>query len=238
MAQIVLPDIATPTAPVDAISEIARALVRYTGAVPSSSGLACVAGQSAAETWHWSERGFRCYSGGNVRASKDYHGCVTYRGCNERIRGKLVWYHPPEHRGWSQHDDWIQEHPDSVASDDGTRFRAYKTLRDGIDAWIAFLVRQYSTALEVALSRGDTERYAELLQATGPYFTARLSEYQRILRSTSRRYREICDTVAARLNTEEAPTVPCPATELIPLKPDWDEMAAETVRVVRNYDAD
>lgn len=241
-------DTGTPEDPHAVITALARALSQQTGAPPSVPLLSLLAGQSAFEAGHWRAESFRLWCAGNERCGSGYTGHYTHRGCNERVEGKLVWYVPPDWCAWPGQAAWLAKRVPSdrlEVSDAMTKFRAFLSLAEGVESWVAFLRRLYAGALEVATT-GDVDLYAAALQGRG-YFTATLSHYQRILRSTTARYESVCRTVLSELawTVIEPPVVPPPLTEQerrreavdaavrsFEVDPDWYSMRAERDRLV------
>lgn len=231
-------DCPTPSQPHEVAREVLSALDVLGHGVPSAQALACLLGQSAAETGHWRADTFRCFCAGNERASRRYEGLVTYRGCNERISGRLVWYHPPARFGWPGRREWLAARRRagagaSVESEDGSRFRAYLTLGDGVRAWVTLMHEQFGVALRVALLSGDPEAFVAALYRRG-YFTANLEHYQRMVRSTTKRYaataRGALAAGASTRSTAAPPPVDAETLELrnlVELTPEWDDMRRE-----------
>lgn len=243
-------DAGTPEEPHAVITALARAVTQQTGVSPSVPLLSLLAGQSAFEAGHWRAESFRLWCAGNERCGTGYTGHFTHRGCNERIRGELVWFCPPDWCAWPGQAAWLKQRApeDRVeVSEAQTKFRAFLSLQDGCDSWIAFLRKRYRPALEVAAT-GNVDNYAAELQRIG-YFTATLSHYQRILRSTTARYQNATRAVISELAWRPVEPVSVPPTvadvesrravadsavRTFEPDPDWDAMRSERDRLVRS----
>lgn len=193
-----VPSTRTVWTPAQAAMVIGRAYVRVRAKVPGPRVLACLVGQWAAETLHGRECRNNCP--GNVRASLSAAGLYTLRPAGEVIKGRQVYFHPPETYPCEERAAWLLEHPDSQQSVAGSCFRAFATAEDGADDYVAFLARR--SVLEAAES-GDPDEFSAALKRRN-YFTADLAHYSRMMRSTFARYLPAATNACATLNELQA----------------------------------
>jgi hypothetical protein len=151
-----LPHTITPVDP----AELARALLTawrdLFGQPPTRAAILTLMAQSAHETGHW--RAVHNFNIGNVKSREGDGRDYTNFRCRERENGADVWYDPP--------------HP-------ATRFRAFRTLREGVADHLAFLKgsKRYGKAWE-ALEHGRPYEFAAQLRAGG-YYTDPVEVYAR-----------------------------------------------------------
>jgi len=141
-------------------AELAGALVaawrELFGVTPTRAAIITLMAQSAHETGRW--KYVHNFNIGNVKSSLDDGRDFTFFRCREKINGKDVWFDPP--------------HP-------ATRFRAFRTLREGVVDHLAFLKgRKRYAAAWAALEAGRPFQFAEQLKAAG-YYTDPAEVYAR-----------------------------------------------------------
>ncbi len=108
-----------------------------------------------------------CHNLGNVKCGGSWSGGVTYYQGNEIFKGKAVWF------------DFT---PGKL-----NRFRAFPTLQEGIDNYLALKLKskRYSKCVPI-LEQGSVIAYAKALHKQG-YFTAPPDKYAKTLESCLKR---------------------------------------------------
>lgn len=193
---IALPDKLTPLEPIDAIDAVWQALLFVECRPPSAAALLCHVAQCAYETGHFGKGWggeMHWYNFGNERPPSGFTGEVTHFGCSETIRGVSHYYHPIAERAWPGEETWLARHPDSVANDHATCFRAYRTPVLGALAHMQLLAgRERYAAAWAAAWTGDLAGFARALKAGG-YYTDSLMHYTATMTSVARRYQRRCE---------------------------------------------
>jgi len=175
------------------------------GEYPSDRALALLWSQSALETGRW--RSIHCFNFGNIRKvhnPDDGHYFTMYDG-NEIIKGKTIWFKPPEPL---------------------SHFRGYKTVTEGAEDYIKLVSQRprYAKAWAMVMA-GDPVGYCRELKAAG-YFTANLEHYTKpVVSLTNEFIRRKDELLSWKINdTEPAPPLSSdsePDTE--PGEPPSDE---------------
>ena len=126
------------------------------GAAPSRNAILVLMAQSAHETGQWGK--VICFNIGNVKSVEGDGYDHTFFRTREKENGRDLVYEPP--------------HP-------ATRFRAFRSLADGVIDHLAFLYgkRRYAAAWE-ALKTGDPTKFAKALKEGG-YYTDPVEVYAR-----------------------------------------------------------
>lgn len=134
--------------------------------------LALALAKTALETGRWQK--IHCYNWGNVKCSATYIGMYTCFGCDERIKGKRIWfnvdspYDPKDPLGIPN----ANFAPPSVPpGNPQTRFRAHANIYDGVDQYTTFIHGGRYKQAWSALLTGDVHAYIHALKIAG-YFTA------------------------------------------------------------------
>ena len=148
----------TPVAPAELASALVAAWRDLFGVSPTRAAILVLMAQSAHETARW--KAVHNFNIGNVKSVQGDGFDYTHFRCRERENGVDRWYDPP--------------HP-------ATRFRAFRTLREGVVDHLAFLKRskRYGKAW-AALERGRPYEFATELKAVG-YYTDPVEVYARAL---------------------------------------------------------
>lgn len=204
-----VPDVCVKLVASDVASALHVAICAIVGRAPSASELCCHVAQSALETGHW--KSCHCNNLGNVKASADYPGDITYFGCNEVLSGKVKWFHPALEHRWGGHNAWVLAHPQSTISDSQCRWRAFATLEAGAAAQMQFFQRR-PRSFAGAMS-GNPRTFAHALKLDR-YYTAHEEDYyvngklQRgyawILESVFGKYLPLCKACCTEFASREA----------------------------------
>lgn len=145
---VFIPDAMTRVEPAALATELAAAWKMLRAETPKRESILILMAHSAHETGHWHS----CHNWnlGNVKGRIDDGRDFTFFACWERINGERVWFEPP--------------HP-------YTRFRAFRTLREGALDHLAFLMgmKRYALAWQHVLEP-DVKAFVSALKAGG-YFT-------------------------------------------------------------------
>lgn len=173
-----LDDVRTVVDPEALAVELTAAWRALRDETPQRGSILVLMAHSALETGRW--KSCHCWNLGNVKSKLDDGRDFTFFRCNEVINGKVVWFDPP--------------HP-------FTRFRAFRTLREGALDHLAFLMgmKRYAEAWPFVLNP-DPDAFVHALKAGG-YFTADPGPYAHAVASIYREY-------SARLPFEPAPVDP------------------------------
>jgi hypothetical protein len=190
-----VPPQATPASPPEVALAYTYSLAKLTGKEPSPKAVAVLHAQCALETGHMAA--CKNFSVGNIKASSKYEGLFTCFRCNERLLqpdGSFAykWFSPegPE----EPKGNVIRKYtvPDGEPQ---TRFRAFKSLADGVLDKIRFLSSpRWKPALALALD-GDAAFYVAKIRQLG-YFTSELGPYQRTVVSLAAKLLPVAEGVA------------------------------------------
>lgn len=155
-----LPDVKTLVEPALLAVEMTAAWRALRDETPKRESILVLMAHSALETGRW--KSCHCWNLGNVKSKEGDGRDYTFFRCNEVIKGKVVWFDPP--------------HPE-------TRFRAFRTLREGALDHLAFLMgmKRYAHAWPYVLN-ADPVAFVHALKAGG-YFTADPIPYARSVAS-------------------------------------------------------
>lgn len=173
-----LPHVMTKVDPAALAVELTAAWHALRAETPLRGSILLIMAHSALETGHW--KACHCWNIGNVKSVPGDGRDWTFFRCYEVEHGKTVWYDPP--------------HP-------ATRFRAFRTLREGALDHLAFLMgrKRYAGAWQHVLEP-DPVFFVKALHAAG-YFTADpLPVAQTVAR--------IFHTYARTLSFQPAPVAP------------------------------
>lgn len=160
-----LPNVRTLVEPALLAVELTAAWRALRDETPKRGSILVLMAHSALETGRW--RSCRCWNLGNVKSKEGDGRDHTFFRCNEVINGKVVWFDPP--------------HPE-------TRFRAFRSLREGALDHLAFLMgmKRYAAAWAHVLEP-DPVAFVHALKAGG-YFTADPIPYARSVASIYAEY--------------------------------------------------
>lgn len=215
-----VPPVRTPATPAEVSRAYTEALIEITTVMPKPEAVAVFHAQCELETGKMAS----CFNNavGNIKCGSEYVGYFTCYRCNERLKqadGSYAykWFSPegPE----EPKGNVIRKYtvPDGEPQ---TRFRAFKTLRDGVLDKIKFLSKpHWQPALQIGMT-GDAYGYAKRVRELG-YYTAPLEPYARAVVQLAARL------VAVARGVAEAPDEPDEQTcgdmaecMRVPL-PDW-----------------
>lgn len=163
----------------EATEAFRSAYTSFLGQPPTKESLTIIVAQSALETGWWKE-GLHCWNFGNTRCNPDKlkdDEFFTMFKCSEIIKGKEVWYTPPQ--------------PESV-------FQAFKSKEDGAKHHIKFLATKdrYKSSWS-RLVNGDYQNYIDELYKAG-YFTANFNLYKKVFLSI---YNKLDDKIESNIPT-------------------------------------
>jgi hypothetical protein len=144
-----LPNVITPVDPGALAVELTAAWRALRVETPARESILILVAHSALETGHW--KSCHCHNIGNVKSVPGDGRDWTHFRCYEVEKGKVVWYDPPS---------------------PVTRFRAFRTLREGALDHLAFLMsrKRYAAAWQFVLDP-DPKEFVRALWDAG-YFTA------------------------------------------------------------------
>jgi len=157
------------------------------GEYPSDRALALLWAQSALETGRW--KSIHCFNFGNIRKvhNPDDGHCFTMYEGNEIIKGKSIWFKPPEPL---------------------SHFRGYKSVIEGAEDYISLVSqrKRYKKAWAMVMA-GDPIGYCRELKAAG-YFTANLDHYTKPVVSLTNEFMRRRDELLAWGDTDLELTSP------------------------------
>jgi hypothetical protein len=144
-----LTNVITPVDPAALAVELTAAWRALRAETPQRGSILLLIAHSALETGHW--KSCHCWNIGNVKSVPNDGRDWTFFRCYEVEKGKVVWYDPPS---------------------PVTRFRAFRTLREGALDHLTFLMgrKRYAAAWEHVLEP-DPKDFVRALWDAG-YFTA------------------------------------------------------------------
>ena len=150
---------------------------KFMNDVPSKKTLAILVSQSALETGWW-RAGLHCWNFGNTRCNPDKLSdgeYFTMFKCGEIIKGKEVFFEPPD--------------PRSV-------FQAFESAEAGVRHHLRFLATKnnYKNSWVQAI-KGNPEQYIIELKKAG-YFTASLEKYKKTFMS-------VYNTILAKIEDDK-----------------------------------
>ncbi len=160
----------TPISEGEAAYALRESWKKIYGEYPSLDSLALLWAQWALETGRG--RAIHNYNFGNIKCSGDEDYCM-FR-CNEIIKGRVVWFDPPDRQTW---------------------FRAYNSAYEGALDYLTLLSKstRYQKAWEV-LKLGDVYRFGHELKVAG-YYTANEEQYTKSLASLAKEFKNKSSTI-------------------------------------------
>jgi hypothetical protein len=150
-------------------------LLSNVGKTPSEHALTTLVAMSAFETGHWKS----CwnYNLGNVKAGETWSGLYTcLSNVREVLKGVEKWF-SPEGELSGKDGTVIGQRWSVPPGHPQTRFRAYATLEQGLDGWVAKMTTTYRVSLEKLLAGADTDTFIKSLKGQS-YFSGDLEGYQ------------------------------------------------------------
>jgi hypothetical protein len=208
----VRPRVTTCTA--EEVAQALREALDQLGYEPTRGLVEVLVAQSALETGHWEM--MYCYNIGNIKASEGWirnGGLYTYYdrttphagapvGENLSAPVKSYWLARVRERADGQGPDMVVK---SQRADGRycclfwpkhplARFRAFKTLEEGVLVFVKVLAGRYRPAL-LRAQVGDVEGYIDQLIECGPYFTADRDGYLRGVKALVKRYGKTAEDV-------------------------------------------
>lgn len=162
------------------LREALRELLSKRGIEASEHALTGLVAMSAHETGSWNS----CYNYnlGNVKAGTDWPGLyMCLKGVWEVLSGVTRWFDPDGETVGRNGPPKGPRHPVPPGHPQ-TRFRAYPSLRDGVEGWVIKMTTTYKRSTQVLLDGGSTDLFLASLKAQ-KYFTGDLEKYQASVRS-------------------------------------------------------
>jgi hypothetical protein len=207
------PDLLTPYQFDEAASALEWALGQNKGLAPSLDAMACFMAKLMLESGRL--RSVHRHNPGNIKHSSDpnFPGMLTCFGCNEVIKGKLVWFSETAELT-SKNGSPVGTVYDLPPGHPQARFVANENIYAGFDHYVSFLLRaRYQPAFAAAWA-GNPREFSRSLKALG-YYTADEAAYTKTVVALFTECR-------AKLNGRQHPEVEVPADYW-----SWQELVTE-----------
>jgi hypothetical protein len=204
-----LPAERTPVEPAEVAGALGVAWLQLFGTLPTRESILVLLAQWALETARG--KSMWCFNLGNAKSREGDGRCYCYFACNEvlppAIANAIVQKAKPRTdgkpgpdaaiTGASGKDVILWAYPDNPVS----RFRAYRTLREGAVDYLALLSKRFWKAWPAVLS-GDAVAFVTLLREQG-YYTAPLATYLRAHGSWMRAFKDLAFALPAPVLPED-----------------------------------